>query len=263
MARELERRWEDALAMKRNASEEYDRFLREQPEQLTATQREVILHLSDDVSQIWHATTTTGQDRKEIVRLLLDRVVVDVQGDSELVDVALHWAGGFVSFHRLRRPIASYEQLSNYRELCDRIDSLRENGKSFAKIAKHLNREGFYPPKLTSRFTGEMVGRLLGPRGLHGRRPKAMDEPDVLDEYEYWLTDLSRELGISFRILLRWKHAGWVHGRKIPIAGGRWALWADDEELRRLRKLWSYRRQRPVPCVPVELTKPKPRDTNT
>ena len=35
-----------------------------------ATQREAVLRLSEDVPRIWHAATTTVQDRQEIVRLL-------------------------------------------------------------------------------------------------------------------------------------------------------------------------------------------------
>ena len=37
---------------------------------------------------------TTAHDRQEIVRVLLEQVTVDVQGDSEQVDVTLRWAGG-------------------------------------------------------------------------------------------------------------------------------------------------------------------------
>ena len=261
VARELERRWEETLAQQRDVEEEHHRFRREQPEQLTIAQREAILHLSDDVSQIWHAATTTDRDRQEIVRLLLDHVVVNVQGDSELVDVALHWTGGFVSYHRLLRSVSRYEQLSNYHALCERIDALRGKGESLGKIAEYLNKEGFYPPKRTSQFNERMLSKLLGARGLQGRRPKAMADPELLEEHEHWLTDLARELGIPFGTLLKWQRVGWVHGRKVPVAGGRWALWADGEELSRLRNLRSYRREWPNFHYPVELTTPKPRGT--
>ena len=86
-------------------------------------------------------------------------------------------------------------------------------------------------------------------------------DPELLEEHEHWLTDLARELGIPFGTLLKWQRVGWVHGRKVPVAGGRWALWADGEELSRLRNLRSYRREWPNFHYPVELTTPKPRGT--
>jgi Recombinase len=71
------------------------------------------------------------------------------------------------SAHRVRRPVARYDQLSNVMALVARIDSLRQAGYSFAQLAEQLNREGFYPPKRTDHFTGETVARLLRRHGLH------------------------------------------------------------------------------------------------
>ena len=263
VARELERRWEESLSEQRRVEEDYDRFRREQPEELTASQREAILHLAQDVPEIWHAATTTPQDRQEIVRLVLDRVVVNVEGESDQVELTLHWSGGFTSQHRLIRPVARYEQLSDYRALRERIDVLRKRGESFAKIAEHLNREGFHPPKRTLHFTSNMVGRLLGDHGLHGPRPQAMVDSQWLEADEYWLTDLARELGIPVATMHKWQRMGWIRSRKVPVAGGRWALWADVDERTRLQRLRAFRRKWPEPRYPADLTTPKPRANNT
>jgi DNA invertase Pin-like site-specific DNA recombinase len=262
VARELERRWEEALAQQRDVEEEYHRFQREQPEELTATQREAILCLCEDVAKIWDATTTSIQDRQEIIRLLLDRVVVNVEGNSEQVDVTLHWAGGSTSCHGLIRPVSCYAHLSNYHALRERIDALHGQGENFTEIAERLNREGFHPPKRASRFNGNMVARLLAAWGLHGPRPRAMADSELLEEHEYWLTDLARELGIPVATLHKWQRLGWVHSRKVQVAGGRWALWADAHEVSRLKRLRSYRRQWPNPRYPEELTTPTPRVNN-
>ena len=85
---------------------------------------------------------------------MLERVTVDVQGESEQVAVTLQWAGGFRSAHNVIRPVGRYTQLSTYPVLLSRIDALREVGLSFAQIAVALNRDGFAPPKRTQRFTG-------------------------------------------------------------------------------------------------------------
>src|SRR5262245_10230875 len=91
VARELERRWEAALGHERRLQEEYARFRRERPLELTAREREAILRLAQDVPALWHAAETTPQDRQEIVRVVVDRVAIDVRADSEPVDVSIQW----------------------------------------------------------------------------------------------------------------------------------------------------------------------------
>jgi len=259
VARELERRWDEALREKQHLEEEYDRFRREQPPELTANERKAIRRLSRDVPPLWNAATTTAEDRQAMVRLLVDRVVVEVEKDSEQVEVTLHWAGDFTSCHRLVRPVARYQQLSNYRELLGRIETLQQQGRSFAAIADQLNQEGFYPPKRTDRFTGQMIGRLLRDLQPARRRPRAMADPTLLEEHEHWLTDLARQLSIPVATLHKWQRLGWLHSRKVDVAGGRWAVWADAEERNRFRRIRRYQRTWPEPRYPAELTTPKPR----
>ena len=257
VARELERQWEEALRHEQLEHEAYARFRREQPAELTASERDAIRRLAHDMPGLWAASETTAQDRQEIVRLLLEQVTVDVQGDSEQVDVTLHWAGGVESQHRVIRPVARYEQLSTYPQLLTRIDTLHGEGVSFEQIAAHLNREGFYPPKRTDRFSAAMVAGILSRRGLHGPRPRAMVDGAVLTPHEYWLTDLARELAMPIATLHKWQRSGWVQSRKVAVAAGRWAIWADEEERERLRRLRAYQRKWPEPRYPEVLTTPK------
>ncbi len=131
---------------------------------------------------------------------------------------------------------------------------------SFEHIAEHLNREAFSPPKRTDQFNGGMIARLLSRRGLHGPRPRTMVKVGVLEPHEYWLSDLARELTLPRSTLYKWQRLGWVYSRKVAEALGRLALWADDEELKRLRQLRLYKRQWPKPHYPATLTTPKARE---
>jgi DNA invertase Pin-like site-specific DNA recombinase len=261
VARELEARWEQSLREQQRLQDEYDRFCRDRRAELSQSQRESIMRLADDIPTLWNADKTTPQDRQEIARLLLKQVTVNVEGESEQTEVTLHWAGGFTSCHELVRPVSRYEQLSNYQELLERIDDLRQTGHSFAEIGDQLNREGFRPPKRTSRFTGNMVGRLLSGRGLHGPRPRAMADSQLLGRHEYWLTDLARQLKIPVATMHRWQRVGWVTSRKVDVADGRWAIWADEDEFHRMRHLRAYRRKWPDPRYPTELITPKQETT--
>jgi DNA invertase Pin-like site-specific DNA recombinase len=262
VARELERHWEEALRHEQHEQEAYARFRRERPSELTPGERDAIRRVAHDLPSLWVAPETTPQDRQEIVRLLLEQITVTVQGESERVDVTLHWAGGARGEHRLIRPVLRYEQLSTYSRLMARLETFHHEGLSFAQMAEHLNAEGFYPPKRTDRFTGAMIARLLSRSGLHGPRPWAMVAAEVLEPHEYWLSDLARELTMPSATLYKWQRWGWVHSRKVAEASGRLALWADADELERLRGLRAYPRQWPEPRYPQALIQPKERGSD-
>ena len=57
-----------------------------------------------------------------------------------------------------------------------------------------------------------------------------------------------------------WPRLRWVHSRKVTVASGRWALWADADALARLRQLRASQRTWPEPRSPQALTTPQRRD---
>lgn len=263
VARELERRWDEALRADDQLQADYSRFQLDCPTRLSPQEREQILALSGDLPALWHSASTTPEDRQMIARLLLEQVTVTMEGQTDRVDVELRWAGGFVSRHTLLRPVQTYEQLSNYTELMARIESLRAERRSLPEIAATLNTERFHPPKRSPHFTSAILSRFLRDRGVRtGRLPRRMTEESLLAAYEWWLADLAAELDMPVATLHRWRRVGWVAARKIPLAGGRWALSADPDELHRLRTLRNAPRSWPQP-YPTELITPKPKTDQT
>jgi DNA invertase Pin-like site-specific DNA recombinase len=253
VARTLEQRWEETLRAERQVRDDYDRFLREQPPQLSHDERARIAALSSDLPALWHAPSTTHQDRKEIIRHLVEKVVVHVKSESEYVDVTIHWQGGFVSQHEVVRPVKSYEQLRDFDKLMNRIAALRHEGHTAAGIADCLNREGFSPPKRCGVFYPELVHQLLKRRGLANEKMYT----EQLGLHEWWLPNLAEEIPVPAGKLADWARRGWLHSRKT-LARRLWVLWADKQELKRLRKLAAVSHRGAVE-YPTELTTPKER----
>lgn len=112
VARTLERQWEAALAAEAALQADYDRFLAEQPATLSASERAAIRRLASDIPALWRASTTTAADRQAIIRQLVERIIVTVRGESEQVDVQIHWLGGQGTQTTLTRPVARLDQLS-------------------------------------------------------------------------------------------------------------------------------------------------------
>ncbi|MCM8738665.1 hypothetical protein M5E06_31650 [Azospirillum sp. A1-3] len=121
---------------------EHTRFLAHQPTRLTAADRAAIERLAADVPAIWQAASTTAAERKEIVRLMLDRVVATVEGETENMEVECHWAGGRRTRHRLRRAVRRMTQLAGHDELLARTTALFTEGLRPPAIARTLAAEG-------------------------------------------------------------------------------------------------------------------------
>jgi hypothetical protein len=259
VARELERRWEDALQEQRRLEEDYERFCRSQPAALSAAEQEQIRTLARDIPELWTADTTTPADRQRLVRFLIEHIEVQVRGETDQVAVAIHWAGGFISHHPLVRAVQRYDQLADYARLRARIDELRAQGQSMAQVAECLNQEEFHPPKRAERFTGGMVAGFLAKKGRSGPRPQALSAAGMLQKGEWLLTDLARKLAMPAATLHRWRKVGWVQARKLPVPGGHWAIWAAGAELKRLARLRKHHRARRDQPIPAELTTPKVR----
>lgn len=255
VARELERAWEAALAEQRRLEREYEGLCHARPRGLSDEERGAIRALAGDLPALWGAPTTTAADRQRVVRLLVGRVVVQVAGATERVEVAIHWQGGCVTRHGLARTVGRYEQLSDYPRMCAFIDGLRAEGVSLDGVARRLNGEGFRPPKRAGRFTGGMVWGLLARRceGGAGRGPAA------LSEGEWLLGRLAKYLGMPQATLHRWRKAGWVSARKLDAPGGPWAVLATGPERRRMGRLRRWVKEKPNRPIPEALTTPAAR----
>ncbi len=244
---------EQAMAEELRLQGEHERFVASQPLPLAAAELEMIRRLTEDIPALWDAPTTTARDRQAIARLLLERVVVTVEGASERVAVTCHWAGGVRTDHTLTRPVKRLTQLSTYRALMERIGGLHAAGLPAPAIAETLNREGWRPPKRRDTFTAAMVRRLLGRRGV---RPRARHAPSRAVERqaatELTLLELAVRLEMPYASVYRWLRRGLLHARRAATDQGRpiWLITADADELERLRALRPASRPGRPSCSP-------------
>ncbi|MCH8841122.1 MAG: recombinase family protein, partial [Planctomycetes bacterium] len=71
VARQLERRWEEALLTQREIEEDLHRLEHAQPIELKSHELDMIQTLSSDLPVLWNATGTTAADRQAIIRHLV------------------------------------------------------------------------------------------------------------------------------------------------------------------------------------------------
>jgi DNA invertase Pin-like site-specific DNA recombinase len=249
VAAELERRWEAALVEQRQAAESLDRFLSQQPSRLTAEETARITALAQDIPALWRAESTSGIERQTILRALVEQVLVEVIGQSERVAVSIRWAGGFESRHEIRRPVGKFEQLEAADAIRARIAAAKQQGATHAAVAAQLNAEQFRAAS-GGPFTAPIISQLW--------RKFAADENQhqrAIQPPSWKLGALARHLGVKPETLNTWRRRGWVHADR---QGRHWLLWADADELLRLKRLAAHDRPA-LKRIPAHLTTPKQR----
>jgi len=261
VARELERRWEAALKDQRQLEVAYEQFRRTQPIELSAEERARIMALAHNLPAIWNAPATTPADRQRIIRLMLTRVVVTIEAASDRVAVALEWAGGFTTQHKVTRHVQRYQQRADFGQLLSRVRELHDAGKSAQEIAAVLNREGFHPVKPGELFNRGIVDHFLVNYVSPGPGKRHASLTAKLGRHEWLVKDLAAKVPVSTTNVYRWLKLGWLNYRHLASSPRTVVCWADADEIKRLRKLRYARRGWWEPPPSKELTTPKPRPT--
>lgn len=93
VARELERRWEEALERVRELEAKVHSLV-EQVAQAPKIEREQLMSLARDLPRVWNSTAQDTRPKQRIVRALIQEVVIDVDDERREAVAVIHWTGG-------------------------------------------------------------------------------------------------------------------------------------------------------------------------
>jgi hypothetical protein len=212
--------------------------------------------LARELPTLWPAETTTAADRPAIMRQLVERVVITVQGESEQVELEGHWIGGHRTHTQRRRPVARLAQRSSYPALLARAAALHQQGLRRGAMAEVLNAEGWRPAKRRQTFTAEMVRALLVRQGLSTSKARPRSVPHQADAWT--LPALAYTLEMPPPTLYAWLRKGQLQARHDP-GSGQWLMQADARELQRLRAFHQAPRVWKRPTSRASLEEDTPR----
>jgi len=234
VARQLEKNWEANLEKQRSLEEEHERFIMNKPRLLTADERESIRELAADIPALWGSPHTSDVDRKEILRQVIDRVVIDVLGHSERVDIKVYWSGGTETEHEITKLVSRLEHLSYWPELSKRVRQMATEKLNTGEISEQLNKEGWRPPKGAKKFDSQGVHYLMVRLGLKTKGARSRNNSN-LGKDEWWLQTLADRLEMPRVTLYQWLFRGSLKSRRSEKK--RWIVWADEKEIERLLEL--------------------------
>lgn len=90
----LAREWEEALLAVQEEEEQLARFDRQRHGVPTAEQQQELARLGENLCRIWHHPKASMILKKQIVRTLIEEIVVDLEKPQSEIVLMIHWAGG-------------------------------------------------------------------------------------------------------------------------------------------------------------------------
>lgn len=163
VAGELEALWEDALRQREELQQQRITFEQKQERSISEEDRRLIRELSQDLERVWNAPTTTMEERKTLLRLLVKRVHLDGVSEAGKIHIDVEWHTGAHSSVKVDRLQIGVWAPKTPPKVVQRIHELLPK-HDYATIAEVLNQEGFQSAKGLS-FNYQTVGYIVRSRG--------------------------------------------------------------------------------------------------
>lgn len=222
VARGLEAEWERRLGELDQAQAELARRSQSRPRTLSAEDIERIRALGTDLRRVWAAPTTTDRDRKELLRTLLDEVIIRVHREQLRTHLTLRWKGGLVTeidVHQSRLNPARIRTDEDTVELIRRLAAHYPDGV----IAGILNRQGRKTVR-GERFGANQVGSLRRYRDIaRFAPPREPPQGDLVT-----IAKAAQILHVSTATMHRWLAEGIIAGEQLT-PGAPWCIRITEE----------------------------------
>jgi Recombinase/Recombinase zinc beta ribbon domain len=222
VARGLETEWENRLRDLSKAEMELRRREEQQPSTISPEQLKRIQMLGSDIGLVWSATTTTDRDRKELLRTLLEEVILNLKRAEGRAHLTLRWRGG--TFTTLDVPVPRFKPMGPRTDE-DTISLLRRLAALYPDevIAGILNRQG-RKTATGERFTANQVGSLRRYRNIPRFQPS--NEPPSGELVS--IRKAAQILGMNTSSIHRWLADGFIAGEQVT-PGAPWQIRINDE----------------------------------
>ncbi|MGZ6364259.1 MAG: recombinase family protein, partial [Ktedonobacterales bacterium] len=168
VARGLEAEWERRLRELQQAQSELAIREQQRPRALDAAQLERIRALGVDLKRVWSAPATEDRDRKELLRTLLEEVIIAVKREEQCAHLTLRWRSGALTELELELP----RRQAAVRTDEDTIELIRRLAAHYpdTTIAGILNQQG-RKSAYGERFTAVIVSSLRYTRAIPRYQP--------------------------------------------------------------------------------------------
>ena len=222
VARGLEKEWEDRLRDLTAAENQLRQREQHQALRITPEETQRLRILGVDLRRVWTAPTTTDRDRKELLRTLLEEVIISIERTPPHALIRLRWKGGAMT--SLEVPLPHHAPPGLHTDE-DTIQLLTRLAPLYPDdvIAGILNRQG-RKTATGRRFTAGHVGNLRRYHKMDRFQPRA----DASEGELVTIQKAAEILGVVPSTLHRWVNAGFIVGEQIT-PGAPWRIRMTEE----------------------------------
>ena len=227
VARGLESQWEQSLRALEQARSELAHREQQRPLAVSDAERAHLLNLGRDLQGLWRAPSTSLRDKKELLRTLLEEVVINVFREQYRALLKLRWRGGMLTEFDVSLPRsrpASVRTDEGTIALVRRL-ALHHDDDTIAGI---LNKQ----QRTTAsglRFTHSHVGNLRRHWGI----PRFVAAAGPVIGELLSIKQAACALSLAPSTLHRWLNDGFIPGEQTT-AGAPWRIRVNDDLRRRL-----------------------------
>ena len=221
VARGLEAEWENCLRALDKVKAELAQREALRPRTLSAQERAQLLALGTDLLAIWQAPATSPRDKKELLRAVLDEVIITVDKDQNRGHLTLRWRGDALIEIDLNLP----RRRATVRTDEDTVALVRRLANHYPDgvIAGILNRQR-RRTAYGHRFTANLVGSLRRNWNIPCfERPTTPPDGEPLT-----IAQIASELGVATSTVHRWVNDGTIGGEQLT-PGAPWRIRLTDE----------------------------------
>lgn len=222
VARGLEKEWEQRLRALAEAEAEFVRREQQRPRTLSPEERQRLAVLGTDLERVWSAASTTDRDRKELLRTLLEEVIIRVERAAAKAELTLRWRGGLITELAIDLPHSNPPPIRTEEETIDLVRRLAVHYPD-ATIAGILNRQG-RKTATGQRFTAGGVGNLRRYWKIPRFQPAGEPPQGPLVN----IKEAAEILGVAPSTVHRWLNDGFIAGEQIT-PGAPWRIRLTEE----------------------------------
>ena len=227
VAGELERRWEESLGNLDEIGDAANKRIEALEQPLSESERYSLKRYAHHLPSLWHAPTTRPQDKKRIVRCLIENVVIHSKEETSVIQAEIHWRGGKVT------PVeVKWRRRTDAHCVTDEkiVTLVRELAESFSdsQIARILIRKGIKSATGKS-FTRYLIANLRHRHKIDkGPPPPKMGQNNV-----YTAEQAGKLLGVDHATVIRWVEVGLLQGSQVTF-GAPWHIRVTADDIERL-----------------------------
>lgn len=208
--RSLAQEWEAAKIALSQIESQYAQFTRDTLKPFTEAEHKAIGALASDLLALWHSDTTKMCERKQLIRLAIREIFIDVHQEIRDAELTICWQSGVVTHHHIDAP--QKRMITENEEIISIIRQFA-NVQTDYELAQHLNERG-YATYCGEEWTKSSISSMRAKYQIPSACPVSPVRMSERGDGYISLAEAERQLGHKRKTIITWLKKGVLKGKQ-------------------------------------------------